>query len=209
MPVTSKKKKTASKAAKRKVTRRAARKKTSKRAATAHQERSAQRTVSTATGPAPKLHCTLAPMQNESLLIPTNVIAEVVEYTTPDPLDSTPQWFLGHIDWENRQIPVFSYAALIAGSEPGEVSSKSRIVIVKSLSESARLPYLGIVISDIPRLVSVQADQIEHAGDEGKSLGVFCRVNVDQQAAVIPDLDRLTHLITHAAYGILPITQAD
>jgi chemosensory pili system protein ChpC len=147
-------------------------------------------------------------MQSESLLLPTNVIAEVVEYSTPAPIHSAPQWFLGQIEWEKRQIPVFSYAALISGSEPDPVTAKARIMIVKSLSDSARLPYLGILITDIPRLVTVQLDQVTHTSDERKSLGVFCHVQLQEQAAVIPDLDRLTHLVTHAAYGILPITQA-
>ena len=209
MPATSKKKKTTRKTAKRKVSRRSSKKKTSTKRATAHQERSVRGAVNGTAAPAATLHCTLAPMQKDALLIPTNVIAEVVDYSEPAPMDSTPQWFLGHVDWENRQIPVFSYSALINGTAPGGVTAKSRIMIVKSLSDSARLPYLGILISDIPKLVNVKADEIEHAGDEGKSLGVFCHVTVEEQAAVIPDLDRLSHLITHAAFGILPITQAD
>lgn len=208
MPAASKKKKTVRKAAKRKVSR-TNKKKTITRPATAHQERSVRGAVNGTAAPAVTLHCTLAPMQKNALLIPTNVIAEVVDYSDPTPMDSTPQWFLGHIDWENRQIPVFSYSALISGTEPAGATSKTRIMIVKSLSDSARLPYLGIVISDIPRLVNVKAEQLEHAGDEGKSLGVYCHVTVEEQAAVIPDLDRLSHLITHAAFGILPITQTE
>ena len=156
----------------------------------------------------PKVHCTLAPMVEESLLLPTNVIAEVVDYAEPAPVPSAPQWLLGQIEWENRQVPVLSYAALISGNEPAAVNGKARIMVVKSLSDSARLPYLGILISDIPKLITVQLDRLNHTGDERKSLGVFCHVNVDEQAAVIPDLDRLTHLVTHAAFGILPITQA-
>ncbi len=174
---------------------------------TMHKELSASRAGSSLAAPLPKVHCALAPMPAESLLLPTNVIAEVIEYIEPTPLSSTPQWFLGQIVWENRQIPVFSYSALISGNEPGEISSRNRIMIVKSLSDSARMPYLGILISDIPSLVSVQMEEMVHTGDESKSLGVFCHVTVQEQAAVIPDLDRLTHLVTHAAYGILPITQ--
>lgn len=174
---------------------------------TMHKELSASRTSNSLAAPLAKVHCALAPMPAESLLLPTNVIAEVIGYIQPTPLSATPQWFLGQIEWQNRQIPVFSYSALISGNQPGEISSKNRIMIVKSLSDSARMPYLGILISDIPSLISVQLEEIVHTGDESKSLGVFCHVAVQEQAAVIPDLDRLTHLVTHAAYGILPITQ--
>ena len=175
--------------------------------ATAHQELSASRAKHTLAAPLSKVHCALAPMPEESLLLPTNTIAEVIEYIEPNPLSQTPQWLLGQIEWENRQVPVVSYTALISGQEPGKITGTNRIMIVKSLSDSARIPYLGILISDIPSLVSVQQEEVVHTGDERKSLGVFCHVKVQDHAAVIPDLDRLTHLVTHAAYGILPITQ--
>lgn len=178
------------------------------RAETPQRELSMARATEGASAPMPKVHCTLAPMQSEYLLLPTNVIAEVVEYLEPKPVTAAPQWFLGQIEWENRQIPVFSYAALISGSQPQAITGKAHIMIVKSLSDSARMPYLGILISDIPKLVSVQLDQLAHTSDERKSLGVFCHVTVNEQPAIIPDLERLTHLVTHAAYGILPITQA-
>jgi chemosensory pili system protein ChpC len=175
--------------------------------ATAHQEPSASRPVHNSAAAMGPVHCTLAPMEDDFLLLPTNVITEVIEYSPPLAVHAAPQWFLGHIDWQNRQVPVFSYAALISGNQPDEVTTKTHIMIVKSLSDSARIPYLGIVISDIPRLLSVEMDEVLHTGDERKSLGVFCHIELDDQAAVIPDLDRLTHLVTHAAFGILPITQ--
>ncbi len=157
---------------------------------------------------APSVHCTLAPLETDHMLLPTNVVAEVVDYETPEPVQSAPEWFLGQIEWQNRQIPVFSYSALVSGSEPGAVTARARIMIVKSLTDSARLPYLGIVIKDIPRLVTVQPEQLVHTGDERKSLGVFCHVTVQDQHALIPDLERLTHLVTHAAFGVLPITHS-
>lgn len=177
------------------------------RVSTPHRERTAAFDKKGPPPEMPKLNCALAPMQAESLLLPTSSIAEVVDYITPAPVNSAPEWFLGQIDWEGRQVPIFSYAALISGDQPAAINGKTRIMIIKSLSDSARLPYLGIVITDIPKLVTVQMDQLVHTSDERKSLGVFCHVSVQDQAAVIPDLDRLTHLVAHAAFGVLPITR--
>lgn len=177
------------------------------RARSPHLERAAMRDKKGPSPAMPELHCTLAPMETDSLLLPTNVIAEVVDYIRPAPVSGAPEWFLGQIEWGNRQVPVFSFAALINASPPAQANGKTRIMIVKSLSDSARMPYLGIVINDIPRLATVQMDQLEHTSDERKSLGVFCHVTVQDQPAVIPDLDRLGHLVTHAAFGILPITR--
>jgi chemosensory pili system protein ChpC len=155
----------------------------------------------------PSVHCMLAPLEDAFLLLPTQVVAEVVEYQEPDPITATPEWFLGQIDWENRHIPVFSYSALIQGTAPAPIKNRNRIMVVKSLSESARVSYLGFLVSDIPKLITVLPDHLTNTGDENKSLGVFCHVMLEGQHAVIPDLDRLTHLVTHVAYGALPITQ--
>jgi len=160
-------------------------------------------------GKIPTVHCMLAPLEHAALLLPTQVVAEVVEYQQPEPISATPDWFLGQIDWENRQIPVFSYSALIQGTVPAAIAQRSRIMVVKSLTESARVSYLGFLVSDIPRLVTVLPEQLTNTGDENKSLGVFCHVLLDGQQAVIPDLERLTHLVTHVAYGALPITRVD
>jgi chemosensory pili system protein ChpC len=160
-------------------------------------------------GRMPSVHCMLAPLENAALLVPTQVVAEIVEYQQPEPISATPDWFLGQIDWENRHVPVFSYAALIQGTAPAPVAQRNRIMVVKSLSESARVSYLGFLVSDIPKLVTVLPDNLTNTGDENKALGVFCHVMLDGQRAVIPDLERLTHLVTHVAYGALPITQVD
>jgi chemosensory pili system protein ChpC len=199
------------KTAKRASAKKADKKKAAKtsRTLTRREEFSAGKALNGTAGKLPTVHCMLAPLEDDALLLPTNVIAEVVEYQQPDPITATPDWFLGQVEWGNRQIPVFSYSALVKGAEPAPISHRNRIMVVKSLSDSARVPYLGFLINDIPRLVTVLPDKLSNTGDENKSLGVFCHVEVEGQAAVIPDLERLTHLVTHVAYGALPITQVD
>jgi chemosensory pili system protein ChpC len=159
--------------------------------------------------PSREINCTLAPMGAETLLLPTNVIEEITDYQPPSALAGAPAWLLGQVEWENRQVPVISYGALINGSEPETASAKSRIMIIKSLSDSARIPYLGILLSDIPHLATLMKSMVVDASDDKKALGVFSRVKLENDESIIPDLDRLIHLVTHAAYGVLPITQVD
>ena len=155
------------------------------------------------------IHCTVAAMDKENVLLPTSVVEELVDYAAPEPIDSTPEWLLGQVEWNNRQVPVFSYPALINGHDAEDDETWSHTLIIKSLGDSARVPYLGIPISDIPSMDEVGVKDLVHLGDDKKSLGVFSRVSLRDAEAVIPDLDRLTHLVTHAAYGALPITQLD
>jgi len=160
-------------------------------------------------GKSPVIHCMLAPAETETLLLPTGVMTEVVDFQNPSHLDDSPPWLLGQMEWEDRQIPVFSFSALINARDIEKISNKSKILIIKSLADSARVPYLGILLSDLPRMLNVKESDLIQTGDDKKSLGVFSRITIEDQPAIVPDLDRLTHLVTHAAYGALPITQLD
>lgn len=160
-------------------------------------------------GKSPEIRCLLIPTDGETLLLPITTMAEVVDITQLEPMDDTPPWLLGQIEWESRQVPVFSFSALINGREVGTLSARSKIMILKSLSESARMPYLGLLLGGLPRPMDVREDAMVSTGDEKKSMGVFSRVTVGELDAIIPDLDRLTHLVTHATLGALPITQLD
>ena len=64
-------------------------------------------------------------------------------------------------------------------------------------------------MSDLPRPVQVEENDLVETGDEKKSLGVFSHVRLDEERAIIPDMDRLAHLVTHATFGALPISQLD
>jgi len=160
-------------------------------------------------GKAMEIHCMLIPTNPETLLLPTSTMAEVIDYSTPEPMAEAPPWLLGQVEWESRQVPIFSFSALINGTDVGEVPSKSKIMILKSLSDSARVPYLGLLLGDLPQPVIIREDKLVETGDEKKALGVYSRITVDESEAIIPDLDRLTHLVTHATFGALPITKLD
>lgn len=155
------------------------------------------------------LHCMMIPTDQETLLLPTSVMAEVIDYQPPRPTEEAPPWLLGQVDWENRQVPVFCFGALINGTDPDGVSKRTKIMILKSLTDSTRVPYLGLLMSDLPSPVQVKENDLQETGDEKKSLGVFSWVRFEDEDAIIPDMDRLAHLVTHATFGALPITQLD
>lgn len=159
-------------------------------------------------GKSRELHCMLVPSDEESLLLPTTILEEVVDFTPPEPMAGAPAWLLGEVAWDNRQVPVFDFSSLINGEDP-EPTANAHIMVIKSLSDEGRVPYLGLLLSDLPKPVSVKEDELEAAGDDKRALGVFSRVKFEDSETIIPDIDRLTHLVTHAAFGALPITQLD
>ena len=172
-------------------------------------KRMGKKKVMRKSGKARQIHCMLIPTDQETLLLPTSTMAEVIDYQTLEPIDDAPPWLLGRVEWESRQVPIFSFGALINGTDVGKIPSKSKIMILKSLSDSARVPYLGLLLGDLPQPVIIKENKLVETGDEKKALGAYSRVTVEDVDAIIPDLDRLTHLVTHATFGALPITKLD
>lgn len=168
-----------------------------------------QNRVLRASGKAPEIHCMVIPAGAVSLMLPTSVMAEVVDYHQPLEIEETPSWLLGQIEWNNRQVPVFDFHALIDGSDPGPVPKHAKIMVLKTLTDSARMPYIGLLMEDLPRTAVVRETDLRETGDEKKSLGVFSHVSFNEEQAIVPDMDRLSHLVRHATFGALPITQLD
>ena len=67
------------------------------------------------------------------------------------------------------------------------------------------------IVTDKPPGLVFNFPHIDITPSRFKSLValLFSRINLEGQDAIVPDLDRLTHLITHATYGALPITHID
>ena len=64
-------------------------------------------------------------------------------------------------------------------------------------------------MNDLPKPLTIKEPDLKEVGDDKKSLGVFSRVSFEDGEAIIPDMDRLSHLVRHAVFGALPITQLD
>ena len=90
-------------------------------------------------GVPPEIHCMMIPAQDATLLLPTSVMAEVMDYVEPQPIEDSPPWLFGQVEWEGRQVPVFDFSALINGADPQSPSSRARIMVLKSLSDSNRM----------------------------------------------------------------------
>lgn len=195
------KKKTVGRKTKKKVKKTATRKKFTSKANDKRTPAARKGVAAKPNGAGQTIHCTLALTGKWSMVLPTSAIAEITDYAPPSPLENTPPWLLGQVEWEDWQVPVISYGALIDGDTPESATAQSRIMVVKSLSSTTRVPFIGVLVREIPKLANVSENEIKVTGDKGRSLGVHCRIKLGSQDAVIPDLDRLSQLVGHAAYG--------
>jgi len=146
-----------------------------------------------------KLRVLLAPIPGGNLLLPGSVVAEVVGFNPPDPFRDAPEWLLGELAWSGWRIPVVHFALLAGTGVDAMVSPRSRILVARTLTESTSVLHVGFIITGMPRFKTLSTANLietEQADEEG----VFSFVTVDEEPAVIPDLDGLASAIEHAVY---------
>lgn len=133
------------------------------------------------------------------LLLPNATIAEVLSYAPPAPIAGAPRWLLGQIRWRGWNLPMIAFGELSGlAREPGGLGSK--VVVLKALSAASRLPYFAMLTQGFPRLVTVSASglYLQSREDEVMPLGVQARVRLNDDAALLPDLEAVEAMIGEA-----------
>jgi chemosensory pili system protein ChpC len=143
----------------------------------------------------------MAPLIDGHVLLPSSAVAEVLEFTPPDPIKKAPAWLLGELAWHGWQVPVICYEQLISDKNSNVLNSKVRILIIKTLGESTQVSYIGLIIQGLPKLKKVTADSlVEQQGGELPKT-IFSNVKIDDLHVMIPELGKLTRIVEKAAYG--------
>jgi len=133
------------------------------------------------------------------LLLPNATIAEVLSYADPEPIENTPDWLLGRIRWRGWQLPLIAFARLSGiAEEQGGLGSK--VIVLKALGGDPKFPYFALLTQGFPRLVTVSRDTVvtDSSSDATLPEGVQARVLLNENDALLPDLDRVELMIGEA-----------
>lgn len=140
----------------------------------------------------------LLPLQDAQLLLPNASIAEVVVYQPPTQIPGAPSWLLGFHDWRKERVPLVVFETLVERASP-VIGNRARIAICKTLGGNPRRPYIGLLLSAMPRLVRV-TEEVIVPFDKPEDLGenVKQQVVINGEAAWIPDLHALEWVVQEA-----------
>jgi chemosensory pili system protein ChpC len=136
------------------------------------------------------VRCMLLPLNSLNLLIPNSAVAEIIGYSAPRALDGCSDWFPGVVLWRGVYVPVIAIEQMCAVASAG-VGPRSRIAIIYNPEKDPDLPYLGIHMQDIPRAYLADPETTVSGGSEGLSEYLLTRVDDEEQARVIPDVDKI------------------
>jgi len=147
--------------------------------------------------PANELYSLLIPLAQERLIVPRAAVAEVVAWQAPQPMEGTPQWYLGTIQWSGRPVPVISFE-VACGQHAPSPGGRTRIVVLTGISGELVSGYFGVVTQGFPQLVRVSPEVIR--ADASRSFPerspVACQVRMLNEFPLIPDFERLERMIS-------------
>lgn len=140
----------------------------------------------------------LVPMQQKNLLVPNVAIAEVVPKSTLAPLENSPPWFLGYLDWRGEQVPVLSFE--VANSQVhAQDSSNARIAVFNAVSDKSRRRFFGLLVQGIPRQIKLGDADVREDSQASLAQAEKMAVITQLGKASIPDLEYLEGLVARVA----------
>jgi len=131
------------------------------------------------------------------LLLPNASVAEVITFAEPEPVGESSPWLLGRVRWRGWRLPVLSFSKLAGlAEESGHLGAK--VVVIKALGGNPRLPFFALLTQGFPRLVTVSRGRLVAEPGAEAPLGVLQRVMLNEDSALIPDLDTIEMLVAKA-----------
>lgn len=135
------------------------------------------------------------PLNNLALLVPSTVVAEVLDYRESEPAPHMPEWLLGMLSWRGRNVPLFCFEKLL-GQEQAPRREGARYVICNTLNGSNRIPFFGIQIEGMPQLRMVTNDMLtmdSESADEQTAVQAYLRLQGER--VILPDFDEIEEML--------------
>ncbi len=144
--------------------------------------------------------CTIGICDGLNLLLPDNLIGDVISAIGITALENHDPWFIGETEWRGLQLPVISIEQLIRNG-PARIHG-SHIAVFRGTHDPARLPFYGVPLQAAPH-----SYPISHGGEltlleDAKSFD-FClqKVRVRGVSTLIPDLEGIEERLLETLPG--------
>lgn len=141
------------------------------------------------------LRCVLVPMQENMLVVPNTLVAEIVDKLPIDADEDASDWLKGFTIWRGVPVPVVRFEAFCAEMQPDD-ASYTKLVVFNTLNGNYDIPFIAIPATGIPSLLRITGESViemDKEPDDGDA--VKQRVIVDGLMGIIPDIDVLENML--------------
>lgn len=137
--------------------------------------------------PQPAIKCLIVRLHKGSLLIPLNLMAELVTDTAL--AASTHPGIEGWLAWRNRQIPVVSLESLCMAEDVAS-SDEGKCLILHTVSTIGGLPFVALRVQGGLNTLDILPDTLrdDHSGNVQRCPYVARQVRASHLLCFIPDL---------------------
>lgn len=135
------------------------------------------------------IRCIQLPLLNFQLLLPNSVVAEIISYVRPE--QAGDDWLDGVMIWRGVSVPVVSVEKMCQ-QEHVEPGVRSRIAVIYNLHNDDEMPYLGIIMQDIPRAYLAEEERMPAQTFDADCAFLHGRADVMNSELMIPDLDAIS-----------------
>ncbi len=140
------------------------------------------------------IRCMQLPMNEFLLLLPNSAVAEIIGYVAPDQEHKGEGWFEGLISWRGVMVPIISIEKMCQ-LESIKPTSRSRIVVIYNPDGGENLPYIGVILQDIPRAYIAEEDRLTKAFDKLDCNYLLTHADETIDNLIIPNLDALVEAV--------------
>lgn len=154
--------------------------------------------------PKERVQTLLLPLQQSALLVPTALVAEVVNYDDLQHLPRSAEWMLGLFNWRARPVPVVSFEALLGGA-PASAARRSKVVVFYPLPGRKAWEFFAVLSAAEPQprdFTELEAADLQAGAVESASTYLAMSVRLGAVTAGIPDFDALARLFYPAATAV-------
>jgi chemosensory pili system protein ChpC len=138
----------------------------------------------------------LVSLSGHRLLVPMAAVAEIVQQVDCQRDDQQPPWLQGWISWRTERIPLISFESLVGG-ERAMLGDRAMALVLYRILPDGLSQFYALQIQNFPHLIRLADDGLlQQASLPELPPCVLMMVNVREQQALIPDLDKIELLLT-------------
>ena len=132
------------------------------------------------------LHTLVIPTSVIPLLVPSNMVAEIIKPLPLRPIPDTEDWVQGFVDWRNQPTPVVSFEMMCGRMLTAEAM---RMVVFFPLPGRSAKDYIAFLCNENPYSRSV--DEFSTVEEEVDIPFVAATLKLDGQLVAVPDFQVL------------------
>ncbi len=148
------------------------------------------------------IKCVIFTLRKENVIVPNELIAEIVSVKDIEAGNNSVDWFLGRMNWRGESVPLLSFEAA-GGEDVSKVNLNTQAVILYAVGAGEKAkdyPYLGLVMSGVPHVSHFSREQMK-SDDEvlNDHPMVAQKVRINGASVSILDVDVMVEMVADVA----------